>query len=79
MTQYAAFLRGVMPTNAKMPQLREAFEAAGFGNVRTLLSSGNVVFSTRAASAAALERRAEAAMQKRLGRSFMTIWRAFYR
>ncbi|HEX6250632.1 MAG TPA: DUF1697 domain-containing protein [Gemmatimonadaceae bacterium] len=41
----------------------------------TLLSSGNVVFSTRAASAVALERRAEAAVQKRLGRSFLTIVR----
>jgi uncharacterized protein (DUF1697 family) len=76
MTEYAAFLRGVMPTNAKMPELRAAFEAAGFGNVRTLLSSGNVVFSARTASAAALERRAEAAMQKRLGRSFLTMVRS---
>ena len=75
MTDYAAFLRGVMPTNAKMPELRDAFEAAGFSNVRTLLSSGNVVFSTRTTSAAALERRAEAAMQKRLGRTFLTIVR----
>jgi uncharacterized protein (DUF1697 family) len=72
---YAAFLRGVMPTNAKMPELREAFEAAGFGSVRTLLSSGNVIFTARRASVAALERRAEAVMQKRLGRSFLTIVR----
>src|SRR5262249_15185249 len=36
---------------------------------------GNVVFGASAASEAALERKAEAAMQKRLGRTFMTIVR----
>ena len=75
MARYAAFLRGVMPTNAKMTELKASFEAAGFGDVRTVLSSGNVVFDARAASAAALERRAEAAMKERLGRSFLTIVR----
>jgi uncharacterized protein (DUF1697 family) len=76
MPRYVAFLRGVSPLNARMPDLRHAFEAAGFAQVRTLLSSGNVVFSTRAASTATLERRAEKAMQAELGRSFMTIVRA---
>jgi uncharacterized protein (DUF1697 family) len=75
MPRYAAFLRGVMPTNAKMPELRASFEAAGFTDVRTLLSSGNVLFDARAASAASLERRAEAAMKHRLGREFLTIVR----
>lgn len=72
---YAAFLRGVSPMNAKMAELKEAFEAAGFKDVRTALSSGNVVFTARAASPAALGRKAEAAMAKRLGRSFLTIVR----
>jgi uncharacterized protein (DUF1697 family) len=49
MARYAAFLRGVSPMNAKMPELKRAFEKAGFTNVRTLLSSGNVVFDARAA------------------------------
>ena len=48
MPRYVAFLRGVSPMNAKMPELRRCFENAGFRDVRTLLSSGNVVFSTRA-------------------------------
>ena len=73
--RYAAFLRGVMPVNATMPDLRWAFEAAGFTEVATLLSSGNVVFTARAASPASLERRAEAAMTERLGHSFLTIVR----
>ena len=76
MKRYAAFLRGVSPMNAKMPELKSAFEAAGFADVRTVLSSGNVVFSARAAPEAALERKAEAAMKKRLGSAFPTIVRS---
>ncbi len=75
MPRYAAFLRGVMPTNARMPELVLAFEAAGFTRVKTVLTSGNVVFDARATSLPALERQAEAAMQKRLGRSFLTFVR----
>jgi uncharacterized protein (DUF1697 family) len=75
MPRYAAFLRGVSPMNAKMPQLKSAFEYAGFTDVRTLLSSGNVVFSASRASESSLQRKAEAAMMKRLGRSFLTIVR----
>jgi uncharacterized protein (DUF1697 family) len=44
--RYAAFLRAVSPMNAKMPELRRAFEAAGFSDVKTVLSSGNVVWET---------------------------------
>src|SRR6266516_1481199 len=75
MKRYAAFLRGVMPMNAKMPELKRAFEAAGFTDVKTVLSSGNVVFSASAAAAGTLERKAEAAMKKHLGRAFLTIVR----
>ena len=75
MPRYVAFLRGVMPTNAKMPELKRCFEEAGFANVRTILASGNVVFDARSASEATLEKRAEAAMQASLGRSFYTIVR----
>jgi uncharacterized protein (DUF1697 family) len=76
MPRYVALLRGVMPMNAKMPALKDAFERVGFTDVKTVLGSGNVVFSARAASEASLERRAEAAMNERLGRSFPTIVRA---
>lgn len=47
--RYAAFLRGVSPMNAKMPELVRAFEAAGFEDVKTVLASGNVVFSAERA------------------------------
>jgi hypothetical protein len=73
--RYAALLRGVSPMNARMPALKRAFEAAGFADVETVLGSGNVVFSARPRSIAALERQAEAAMQQALGRCFLTIVR----
>lgn len=76
MTRYVALLRGVSPMNASMAELRRSFEAAGFTDVKTVLSSGNVVFTARAASESALERRAERAMAKRLGRAFYTIVRS---
>lgn len=62
--------------NAKMPALKACFEAAGFSDVRTLLSSGNVVFNARASSLITLGRRAEATMQSELGHCFNTIVRS---
>jgi uncharacterized protein (DUF1697 family) len=75
MARYAAFLRGVMPMNCKMPALRAAFEAAGFTDVKTVLGSGNVVFDAGSTSEQALEQRAEAAMHEHLGQAFFTIVR----
>jgi uncharacterized protein (DUF1697 family) len=75
MRRYAAFLRGVSPMNAKMPELKRAFEAAGFADVKTVLSSGNVVFGARGTGERSLEQRAEAAMKRLLGQAFPTIVR----
>lgn len=61
--------------NARMTELKRAFEAAGFTDVKTLLTSGNVVFDARSTSEEALERRAEKAMRLALGRTFPTIVR----
>jgi uncharacterized protein (DUF1697 family) len=49
MTQYAAFLRGINVGGrkpVKMEDLRKAFAALGFQNVKTMLASGNVLFDT---------------------------------
>jgi uncharacterized protein (DUF1697 family) len=75
MPRYIALLRGVSPQNAKMPDLKWAFESAGFTNVRTILSSGNVIFDAAKAKESTLEQRAEVAMQEVIGRSFYTIVR----
>jgi uncharacterized protein (DUF1697 family) len=61
--------------NAKMAELKACLEAAGFSAVKTILSSGNVVFRARASSLPALERKLEAAMSSGLGRTFLTIVR----
>ena len=75
MPRYVAFLRGVMPTNCRMADLRAAFETAGFDDVRTILASGNVAFSTRKSPQATIERKVEAAIFAGLGRSFETYVR----
>jgi uncharacterized protein (DUF1697 family) len=58
-----------------MPQLKECFQAAGLEDVRTLLSSGNVAFTTRDSSWTELERQAEHAMLASWGHAFPTIIR----
>lgn len=75
MTRYVAFLRGVSPMNCRMPELKRCFEAAGFTDVKTLLSSGNVAFTARPAIVPVLERKAEEAMAQHLDRVFQTIVR----
>lgn len=75
MTRYVAFLRGVSPMNCKMPVLKRCFEAAGFTDVKTVLSSGNVAFTASPAVVPVLESAAEAVMAEHLGRVFQTIVR----
>lgn len=75
MPRYVAFLRGVMPTNVKMPALKHCFESAGFTDVKTVLGSGNVVFSANGGSESAIESRIETAMEAELGRVFHAIVR----
>lgn len=62
--------------NLKMPELKRAFELAGFTDVRTLLSSGNAVFSAKPAKEDALARRAEAALETHVGTAFYTLVRS---
>jgi uncharacterized protein (DUF1697 family) len=70
MPRYVAFLRGVYPQNLSMTELRRCLEAAGYADVRTVLASGNVAFSTRSTSVATLERRIAADIANSVGRAF---------
>jgi uncharacterized protein (DUF1697 family) len=66
----AALLRGVNVGRAKrvaMPGLRAVFQDLGYGDVRTLLNSGNVVFNVAGKSAADQAGRIERAIADRLG------------
>jgi uncharacterized protein (DUF1697 family) len=76
MPRYIALLRGVSPLNAKMPELKACFEAAGFTNVRTVLSSGNVAFDSNSTDQAGIEIAAEKAMAQSLSRTFYPIVRS---
>ena len=74
--KYVAFLRGVTPQNASMADIKRCFESAGFGEVRTVLASGNVVFSARLTSLPEIQDLAEHAMAIGMGRTFGTVVRS---
>lgn len=77
MAKYVAFLRGIGPSNPNMrgEKLRWAFEQMGLNEVKTVISSGNVLFETERESAASLEAKIEAALPKLLGFNSSTIVR----
>ena len=68
--RYLALLRGVNnvgSTRVAMADLRALFERLGFGDVRTLLNSGNVVFSVCGQGRAEALARIEKALASKLG------------
>lgn len=69
MHSYAAFLRGIMPSNPNMrnEKLRGVFEGLGFEKVTTLLSSGNVTFQAKDSKVPALESKIQKALNTELG------------
>lgn len=75
MPRYVAFLRGVSPMNAKMADLKKCFEKLGYQDVRTVLSSGNVVFTAASKSENNLAKSLEVGMAEHLPRSFPVIVR----
>lgn len=75
--RYAAFLRGVYPNNPPLADLRLCFEAAGFADVSTVISSGNVVFTAPGRGThAGLEKKAEKVMARRLRRPLIAVVRS---
>jgi uncharacterized protein (DUF1697 family) len=68
MTRYVALLRGVNVggVNVKMADLAEVVRGLGYDDVKTVLASGNVLFTTTDAAATAKER-LEAALRERFG------------
>lgn len=75
MPRYVAFLGGINVGGHRvtMADLRGAFEALGFDDVRTFIASGNVVFSTR--KRAGVEAAIEAHLAKQLGYAVPTFVR----
>lgn len=73
MSRYVAFLRGINVggVNIKMDKLRATFAELGFDKVKTLLASGNVLFSAAATNedelTAAIEQKLLATFGREIG------------
>ena len=67
--RYAALLRGIAPSfpNMSNAHLRGVLEGLGFTAVASVLSSGNILFSTDATDVPVLEARIQRALQDELG------------
>lgn len=67
--RHAALIRAVNVGGRKvtMAELRQAAEALGFAEIKTLLASGNLVFETKAAPAGELEHNLETAITNKFG------------
>jgi uncharacterized protein (DUF1697 family) len=77
MTKYVALLRGIAPGNPSTsnPSLVAGLEALGLKNVKSVISSGNVVFESDLA-AGKLETIIEATWPKKLGFTATTVVRS---
>ena len=78
MPEYVALLRGIAPSNPNQrnEKLRGVFEELGFEDVRTVISSGNVLFCSDSTDIEEMEATIEAAWPEKLGFSSITIIRS---
>jgi uncharacterized protein (DUF1697 family) len=70
MSRYVALFRGINVGKAKriaMADLRKLLERLGYTDVRTLLNSGNAVFTADAAASSTIAARIRAEVAKKLG------------
>ena len=78
-THYVALLRGINVGGnnpVAMADLAECFRDAGYGDVRTVLASGNVVFTAKGTTSRALEPAIERALRQRLGADIAVLVRS---
>lgn len=78
MVSYVALLRGIGPSNPNMrnENLRRVFEDLGFLNVRTVISSGNVLFEAKSSNVKQLELLIERTLPEQLDFRSTTIIRS---
>lgn len=77
--RYAAFLRGINVGGnniIRMADVRKALEAAGCSDVKTVLASGNVVFTSEDADVSAARERVESALEGVAGRRIAALTRS---
>lgn len=77
MPRYVAFLRAINVGGhtVRMERLRELFTALRLSDVATFIASGNVIFTTRSTTPAALEARIESGLARALGYDVATFVR----
>lgn len=75
--RYIAFLRAINVGGhvVKMAQLKATVESTGLGDVETFIASGNVIFTTKGGTPAAIERKIEKALLDTLGYAVDTFCR----
>jgi uncharacterized protein (DUF1697 family) len=78
MPTYVALLRGIAPTNPNMrnEKLCRLFEELGFTDVKSVISSGNIIFSSPATSIEKLEEKVEKVLPEKLHFTSTTIIRS---
>jgi uncharacterized protein (DUF1697 family) len=76
--KYVALLRGIGPGNPNMKndRLVEVFEGLGFTNVKSVISSGNIIFESEETNVRKLEDRIEKTLPLQLDFSSSTIIRS---
>ena len=76
--KYIAFLRGlnIGGHRIKMTDLCAHFESLGFARAESFIASGNIVFETRSANPAAMERKIESHLRASLGYDVATFIRS---
>lgn len=76
--KYIALLRGIGPGNPNMTndKLRGVFESLGFDNVRSVISSGNIIFASDEQDERELENKIQQALASQLGIPGGTIVRS---
>jgi uncharacterized protein (DUF1697 family) len=76
--RYIAFLRAINVGGrvVKMELLKRLFEELPFSDVETYIASGNVIFTSAARTAAPLEAKIEAHLERRLGYAVPTFLRS---
>lgn len=76
--KYVAFLRGIGPGDPRMrnDQLRSVFERLGYRDVQSVISSGNILFTSDDADLQNLERDCKEALELHLERPCATFIRS---
>jgi uncharacterized protein (DUF1697 family) len=77
--KYVCFLRGINVggRTIRMDNLREVFQSLGFSNITTLLTSGNVIFSSKESNTEVLTKEIELSLNRAFDSDISVVIRTF--